>query len=259
MTAGKKNLCIRNLTVSYVKEPVLWDISLEVPFNLKIAIIGPNGAGKSTFLKALLGLVKTRSGQITFGGKSLKEIPNEIAYVPQKEAVDWDFPMTLFELVLMGCYPKLGLFRIPSKREKERARHYLNLLGLSEYSHRQINELSGGQKQRAFIARALCQEAMLYFLDEPFSGIDMASSETILNILEKLKKEGKTLFVVHHDLDEVARSFDFSILLNTHLITSGKTSDVLQEKWLKIAYGEKSALFDRAAKLYPEKSGGLSF
>lgn len=250
-------LSVKNLNVSYTKAPVLWDVTLEIPRNLKVALIGPNGAGKSTFIKALLNLVQPLSGEVSFFGKSFEEAREEIAYVPQKEAVDWDFPITLFELVLMGTYAKMGLFRFVSKREKEKARHYLQLLGLSDFAHRQINELSGGQKQRAFLARALCQEASIYFLDEPFTGIDMASTEVILDLLEKMKSEGKSLFVVHHDLEKVASFFDYAVLLNTYLVAHGKVEDVLDEKWLKIAYGDRASLLEKATKLIPEKEKGL--
>lgn len=251
----KNSLSISHLSVNYAKSRALWDLSLEVPPGKMVAVIGPNGAGKSTFLKTCLGLLSPISGEISLLGQPLKKMAQNIAYVPQKEMVDWDFPMTLFELVLMGTYPKLGLFRWPGKKEKEKVRQKLKLLGLESLADRQIDELSGGQKQRAFMARALCQEASLYFLDEPFSGIDVASSEVILSILQELKAEGKSLFIVHHDLEMVARGFDWAILLNTHLIANGPVGEVLTQENLVKAYGNKCEILNLATKMAQEKGG----
>ncbi len=247
---------VSHLTVAYDKEPVLWDVSLSVPRAKLVAIIGPNGAGKSSLLKALLGLIRPTSGTVLFDGKPLEEMVQEIAYVPQRESVDWDFPMTLYELVLMGCYGKLGLFSRPGKKEKKRASEALVQVGLEKLQERQIDELSGGQKQRAFLARALCQEASIYFMDEPFAGIDAASTEVIFDILMRLKERGHTLFIVHHDLEKVASHFDYAILFNNHLIAAGEVHEVLTEEIIARAYGPRTFLLDRVAKIAKEKREG---
>lgn len=249
-------LKVSHLTVAYNKNIVLWDICLQVAAGQMIALIGPNGAGKSTLLKALLGLVRPLSGEISFFDKPLAQMKQEIAYVPQRESVDWSFPMTLFELVLMGTYGRLGFFRTPGAKEKKLAHLMLEKVGLEKVAKRQIDELSGGQKQRAFLARALCQQAHITFMDEPFAGIDAASAEVILEVLKELKCEGKTLFVVHHDLETVARSFDSAILINTHLISAGSIAEVLTEQNIARAYGKSAFLLDRVTKLAQEKREG---
>lgn len=250
-------LKVSNLTVNYERTPALWDISLEVPCGLLVAIVGPNGAGKSTLMKAILGLIRPLSGKIDLLGGSLKEMRKKIAYVPQRESVDWDFPITVLDLVLMGCYGRLGLFRLPGKKEKERAHHYLERVGIAHLAKRQISQLSGGQQQRAFIARSLFQESDLYFLDEPFAGIDSVSSEVILELLLKLKREGKTVFVVHHDLESVKNTFDWAVLLNLRLIGSGPIQDIFKSEMLTKAYGKDTLLFDEAVKLTRKKREGI--
>lgn len=251
-------LKISQLTVNYEKTPVLWDISLEVPEGRLVAIVGPNGAGKSTLIKTALGLITPISGKIAFFGFSLKEVRQKVAYVPQRESVDWEFPITVLELVAMGLYGKLGVFRWLSKRDKNLALSYLEKVGMEGYANRQINQLSGGQQQRVFIARALLQQADLYFMDEPFSGIDVASTQVILNLLKGLKEEGKTVFVVHHDLESVASTFDWVILLNTRLVACGEVNEVFTPEIVHHTYGKDHLLFDLAVKLTREKAKGLS-
>lgn len=246
------------LTVSYEKTPVLWDVSLKVPCGELVGIVGPNGAGKSTLIKAALGLVRPIAGTITFFDKPLREVLQEIAYIPQKEAVDWEFPITVQELVLMGRYGKLGLFKRPRSADYQAVEHYLEVVGLTPFKDRQINQLSGGQQQRAFLARALIQEAKVYFLDEPFTGIDAATEQVIIHLLKKLTGEGKTVFVVHHDLNNVTSLFSWVLLLNLRLVASGKTSEVFTKENLKQTYGKSYAILDEAAKLAKEKTTGVA-
>ncbi|MFV0340903.1 MAG: metal ABC transporter ATP-binding protein [Parachlamydiaceae bacterium] len=253
---GEPALNVEQLTVSYEKTPVLWDISLGVPQGELVGILGPNGAGKSTFLKALLGFLSPIAGRVSFFGKPYSEVRNKIAYVAQKESIDWDFPITVRELVLMGRYGELKLFQRPRKADYDAVDHYLTLVGLAEFSHRQINELSGGQKQRAFLARALIQEADLYLFDEPFIGIDAATENVMIQIFRKLIEQGKTVFVVHHDLNAVEKLFSWVILLNLRLVSCGKTSDAFNADYLSLAYGKSYELLDEASKLAFKKFGG---
>lgn len=249
-------LLINNLSVNYEKTPALWDISVEVPQGKLVAIVGPNGAGKSTLIKAALGLIKPLSGTVAFFGLPLKKVRKKISYVPQRESVDWDFPITVFELVLMGRYGKLGLLRRPTKKDKEMAWSCLEAVGMEEFGKRQISQLSGGQQQRVFIARSLCQEADLYLMDEAFAGIDAASSEIVRGLLTKLKNAGKTVFVVHHDLETIARTYDWVLLLNMHVVACGPVSEVYTPEMIKRAYGTDDLVLGQAVKLTRDKRYG---
>lgn len=250
-------LQVHQLTVNYDKTPVLWDISLQVPCGKIVGVIGPNGAGKSTFIKAALGLVKPISGKIEFFGLPLKKVRRRVAYVPQRETVDWDFPITVRDLVLMGRYGSLGLFKRPRQADLAAVDHYLEMVGMSSYAKRQIGQLSGGQQQRVFIARALVQEADLYFMDEPFAGIDIATESVIMKILRQLKESGKTVFVVHHDLNSVESYFDWAIMLNMRLVACGNLNEVFNSDVLNTTYGKNYALLDEAIKLSQNKSTGI--
>lgn len=244
------------LTVNYDKTPVLWDISFAVPQGNLVGIVGPNGAGKSTLIKASLGLIKPISGKIEFFGLPLRDVRKRIAYVPQRQSVDWDFPITVLDLVLMGRYGQLGLLHWPRRADWAAAHRYLAMVGMEPYANRQISQLSGGQQQRVFIARALLQEADLYFMDEPFAGIDLATEKIIMNILGRLKSEGKTVFVVHHDLNNVENYFDWAVLLNMRLIASGPVHEVFNAENLLATYGKSYSLFDEALKLSQHKTKG---
>ena len=259
MSSHKKApvLKIEQLSVNYDKTPVLWDIHCEIPEGKLVGIIGPNGAGKSTLLKTLLGMTKPLSGRIEFFGHSYKQVRHRVAYVPQRTSVDWDFPITAFEVVLMGRYGKLGLLKWPKSADKEAARHALDMVGMLNFADRQISQLSGGQQQRLFIARALLQDADLYLMDEPFAGVDMATEKAIIALMDKLKVQGKTLLVVHHDLSTVDSYFDWVIMLNTCLIASGPVSDVFNAESIMRTYGRSSALLDEAAKLTQNKTSGI--
>lgn len=249
---------VSQLTVNYDNATVLWDISLSIPSGVMVGIIGPNGAGKSTLIKAALGIVKPITGKVKFFGHPLKQVRQKVAYVPQRESVDWDFPITVKELVLMGRYGKLGLFRRPGKADIAAAMHYLSLVGMESYADRQISQLSGGQQQRAFLARAFMQEADIYFMDEPFTGVDLATEGVIVELLHQLRSAGKTVFVVHHDLNTVENYFDWVILLNMRLIAYGETSSYFTPHYLNATYGKSYALLGEALKLSQQKQSGFS-
>ena len=219
----KSIISVSGLSVSYEKKRVLTNIFLEMEAGKIYGVVGPNGAGKSTLFKAILGLVETNTGTIKINGKEIQTQRKEVVYVPQKNDVDWTFPATVFDIVLMGRYPHKKIFQRLSKADKAMAMDALEEVGMTEFRDRQIGELSGGQQQRVFLARALCQEADIFFLDEPFVGVDMLTEEKIIQILKRLAEEGKTLLVVHHDLSTVESYFDKVVLLNQGLVAYGDT------------------------------------
>jgi len=237
-------LSVEHLTVHYDKTPAIWDISFKLEKPLLLAIVGPNGAGKSSLIKAILGLVPKSTGRILLSKK--------VAYVPQRESVDWSFPITVNELVLMGRYNRLKLFQRPTKDDLSAADAIIEKVGLSPYKHRQIGELSGGQQQRAFLARALLQEADITFMDEPFVGIDQATEALLLDILKEMRQNGKTVIVVHHDLPRVKQHFDWALLLNRCLISYGPVEEALSPENLERAYGQSFVLLEDALKLSRE-------
>lgn len=228
---------VRDLTVAYREKPVLWDIDLAVPQGLLMAIVGPNGAGKTTLIKAILGLLKTAAGQVLVYGAPYKEQQHRVGYVPQRGSVDWDFPASVLDVVQMGLYGKLGWFKRPGKKEKAVAREALAKVGMEAFESRQISQLSGGQQQRVFLARALVQDADLYFMDEPFQGVDATTERAIIQILRTLRAQGKTVMVVHHDLQTVTEYFDYVMLLNVRSIASGPVKEVFTEENLRTTYG----------------------
>jgi len=243
---GTKNpfspLIVRNLAVAYHKKPVLSNVTFDVPEGQLIGILGPNGAGKSTLIKAVLGLVPKMHGDIEIFGQSYREARRRIGYVPQRESVDWDFPTHALDVVMMGRYGHLGWFRRPGKKEKDMAAHCLEQVGMGDYMYRQISQLSGGQQQRVFLARALVQQADLYFMDEPFAGVDATTEKAIISLLEELKKQGKTVLVVHHDLATVEEYFDHVLLLNGRMVAAGATSEVFTPDSLQETYGGRIAM-----------------
>lgn len=232
----KGSIDVRNLHVSYHGNEVVNNVSFSFEGGKLVGIIGPNGAGKSTLMKAILGIIPKDKGTISFYGKTIKQTQKQIAYVPQRSNIDWDFPITVEETVLLGTYPGLGYFKRPGKAEKIYAAECLRQVGMEEYSKRQIGELSGGQQQRIFLARALAQKAELFFLDEPFVGIDVSSEETIIGILKDLRDAGKAVFVVHHDLATVEDYFDDLIIINKELIDSGPVQTVFTPDLMAKAY-----------------------
>ena len=244
---------IHDLTVSYHKKPVLWDIDLTLPKGAMIGIIGPNGAGKSTLIKAVMGLVPLASGYIKLFDKTLDDIRSNVSYVPQRGSVDWDFPASVLDVVLMGRYGQLGLFKRLKKADREVAMDALRKVGMEGYRNRQISQLSGGQQQRVFLARSLAQQAELYFMDEPFAGVDAATEKAIVQLLSQMSDNGKTSIVVHHDLQSAPQYFDWIILLNTRLVASGPTKEVFNKDLLKETYGGKLTLFTEITDLVERK------
>ncbi len=233
---------VRNLSVTYRTEPALWNIDLDFPEGKMIAIVGPNGAGKSTLIKAVMGLVPITAGKISVYDKSYSKQRSKVAYVPQRGSVDWDFPTDALDVVEMGLYGKLGWLRRPNSQTREKARKCLEKVGLADYADRQIGQLSGGQQQRVFVARALAQDPQIYLMDEPLNGVDAITEETILSILENLRKEGKTIVMVHHDLQTVDKYFDWVVMLNRNLVAGGPIKEVFTRKNLDRAYQEKQRL-----------------
>lgn len=229
---------VEDLTVAYDIKPVLWDIDLKIPKGKLMAVVGPNGAGKTTLIKAMLGLLKPVTGTVHFmnGNGDIRMLKNRIGYVPQSGSVDWDFPTTVQDVVLMGCYGKLGWIRRPRKTDVELTRQMLKKVGMEEYASRQISQLSGGQQQRVFLARALAQEADVYFMDEPFKGVDARTERAIVALLKELKEQGKTVVVVHHDLQTVPDYFDWVTLINLRVVASGPVEEVFHEENLKKTY-----------------------
>jgi manganese/zinc/iron transport system ATP- binding protein len=248
-------LSIHDMTVAYHRRPVLWDIDFDAPAGRLIGIVGPNGAGKSTLLKAVLDLVPKASGRVTFFGKPYKQQRHLIGYVPQRESVDWDFPVSALDVVAMGRYGRIGWFRPVSRRHREAAMAALERVGIADYAHRQISRLSGGQQQRVFLARALTQEAEIYFMDEPFAGVDAATETAIVQLLRDLRTAGKTVFVVHHDLQTVGEYFDYLMLLNMRIVVHGPTDEVFTRENLQKTYGGRLSLLAEAAEALARGKG----
>lgn len=242
-----------DLTVSYDKKPVLWNIDMTIPKGAITGIIGPNGAGKSTLIKAAMGLLPLGSGYVRMFDQPLDKVRQKVSYVPQRGSVDWDFPTSVMDVVLMGRYGNLGLFKGPSKADKKIAAQSLEKVGMQAFAKRQISQLSGGQQQRVFLARALAQEADLYFMDEPFAGVDAATEKAILEILKSLTEEGKTVIVVHHDLQSAAEFFDWIVLLNMRLVAVGPIEETFTQKLLQEAYGGKLTLLAEISELIKKR------
>lgn len=243
---------VHNLTVSYDGRPVLWDMDFNLDSGKIIGVIGPNGSGKTTCLKTIMGLIKPSSGFVKIFGKSLDEMRERVAYVPQRESVDWDFPASVIDVVLMGRYRNNNLFRRTNKTDLEIAHQSIEKVGLTDFKNRQISQLSGGQQQRVFIARALAQQADLYLMDEPFVGVDAATESAILSLLQEMKNQGKTVLIIHHDLQTVSDYFDYLVLLNTRLIAKGTPQEVLTKDNLTNAYGGQLTLLSKIVDLIKE-------
>ncbi len=228
---------VNDLTVAYREKPVLWDIDLQVPSGVLMAIVGPNGAGKTTMIKAILNLVSPTAGRVHVFGKPYAQQRRLVAYVPQRGSVDWDFPTHVLDVVMMGRYGALGWTRRPGRREREQAMEAIRKVGMEDFVTRQISQLSGGQQQRVFLARALVQDAQVYLMDEPFQGVDAKTERAIIELLQELRSAGKTVLVVHHDLQTVPEYFDWVTLLNVRRIASGPVDEVFTEENLRTAYG----------------------
>ena len=248
-----KSIEVHNLSVAYNRIPVLWDIDFELPEGEIIGIVGPNGSGKSTLLKAMMGLIPVSSGFVRIFDKDLNSVRDRIAYVPQRESVDWNFPATVKDVVEMGRYKKGTFFHRLSRIDREMVDMAIEKVKLTAFRDRQIGQLSGGQQQRVFLARALAQGASIYIMDEPFVGVDVATENAILELLTEMKKEGKTLVIVHHDLQTVSDYFDYLVLLNTRLIAHGPTRSVLTNENLQATYGGQLNLVAQIQELIKEQ------
>lgn len=246
-------LSVQDLTVSYARKPVVWDLDFSVQKGALVGIVGPNGAGKSTMLSALLGLIPSASGRVEFFGHPLSEVRKKIAYVPQRETIDWDFPISVLEVVLTGLYHTIGWFKRVGPKHKSKALDALERVGIAHLADRQISQLSGGQQQRTFLARALVQEADLYLMDEPFAAVDAATEGAIVDILKNFQKEGRTSLVIHHDLHTVSEYFSHVLLLNMRLVAFGPTSETLTRENLQKTYGGKLTLLDEVLEVMRRK------
>jgi manganese/zinc/iron transport system ATP- binding protein len=251
--APTMGLSIRDMTVAYKRRPVLWDVSLDIPSGIRVAIVGPNGGGKSTLLKSVLNLIPRVSGVVKFFGRNYEELNDRVAYVPQRESVDWDFPVTALDVVSMGLYREIGWFRRVTRAHRARALEALTRIGLQDLAHRQIGNLSGGQQQRVFIARALIQRADFYLMDEPFAAIDAATEETLVRLLAELKEEGKTSLVVHHDLHTVAQYFDWVIMINARVVAYGPVAGTLTPENLRKTYGGRLTILEEAGRVLGDR------
>lgn len=239
---------VRDLNVAYQTKVVVWDADFDAPPGQLVAIVGPNGAGKSTLLKAALGLVPIASGSIRFWGQPYRAVRSRVAYVPQRESVDWDFPASALDVVAMGLYRRIGWCRPVGRRERLQASAALAKVGLDDYAGRQISQLSGGQQQRVFLARALAQDADLYLMDEPFASVDAATERAIVDVLRALRQAGKTAVCVHHDLPTVPEYFDHVALLNMRVVAQGPVAETFTSENLRKTYGARLTLLEEAAQ-----------
>lgn len=246
---------VHDLTVAYHTQPVLWDVDVEFPQGQLTAIVGPNGSGKTTLLKAILGLVRPITGWVRVFGEPLAKRRSWVGYVPQRESVDWDFPTSALGVVQMGLYGRLGWFRRPGRAERETALASLDRVGMADLAERQISQLSGGQQQRVFLARALAQDARLYLMDEPFVGVDAATEDAILRLLQELRDRGRTVVAVHHDLQTVARYFDHVVLLNMRLVKAGPVAEVFTPKNLETTYGGRLTVLSELTQVLLDAGG----
>ncbi len=244
---------VHNLTASYQRKPVLWEIDFKLPKGQLVGIVGPNGSGKTTLLRNIMGLMQPDSGYVNIFGEKLDSVRERVSYVPQRESVDWDFPANVLDVVEMGRYRKNKLFRRLSKKDRQIAKASLEKVNMLEFAHRQISQLSGGQQQRVFIARSLAQQADLYLMDEPFVGVDAATEESILALLAEMKEQGKTVVIVHHDLQTAYEYFDHIVLLNTRLVAAGPKDEVFESDLLQEAYGGRLTVLSRIGDLIAKK------
>jgi manganese/zinc/iron transport system ATP- binding protein len=241
-------LVVRDLNVAYHTKVVVWDADFDAPAGQLVAIVGPNGAGKSTLLKACLGLVPIASGTVRFFGLPYRKVRHRVAYVPQRESVDWDFPVSAVDVVAMGLYRRLGWCMPVRRREHQLAHAALEKVELEDFARRQISQLSGGQQQRVFLARALAQEADLYLMDEPFASVDAATERAIVNVLRELRSQGKTAVCVHHDLATVPEYYDHVALLNMRVVAQGPVAETFTTDNLLKTYGARLTLLEEAAQ-----------
>ncbi len=241
-------LIVDDLTVAYQRKPVLWDVSFQIPAGSLVAVVGPNGAGKSTLLKAILEMTPRASGRVLVFGDTYRRARSRVGYVPQRESVDWDFPISALEVVTMGLYGQIGWCLPVRKVHRDKARAALDRVGLADFASRQISQLSGGQQQRTFLARALVQEADLYLMDEPFAAVDAATERAIVDLLREMRTTGKTAVVIHHDLQTVPEYFDYVVLLNMRVVAAGPVDTVFTAENLQKTYGGRLTLLDEVTE-----------
>lgn len=253
MSVSNPAIEVTDLTVAYGDKPVLWDMDFAVPRGVLLAIVGPNGAGKTTLLRSVLGLMKPAAGSIKVFGKNYATQKHSVAYVPQRGTVDWDFPTTVLDVVMMGRYGHLGWVKRPGTKEEELAYQALEKVGMRDFADRQISQLSGGQQQRVFLARALIQDAQLYLMDEPFVGVDASTEKAIVAILKELRKSGKTVVVVHHDIQTLKEYFDWALLVNVRRIALGPVGKVITTENLRKAYGGRAAFLSATPDVQKEE------
>jgi manganese/zinc/iron transport system ATP- binding protein len=249
---------VHDLTVSYHRKPVLWNVDLAIPPGRLVGIIGPNGAGKSTLIKAIMGLIPLSSGWVQVFGKPVESQRQQVAYIPQRESVDWTFPVTAMDVVLMGRFGGVPWWKRIGKRDRERARACLEKVGMLPYANRQISNLSGGQQQRVFLARALAQDSEIYLMDEPFAGVDAATESAIIKLLQELRAGGKTVLVVNHDLQTAQEYFDMLILLNMRLVAFGPTNEVFTPELLQKTYGGRLTILAEVADAVADAERGVA-
>lgn len=250
-------LSIYDLTVAYHRKPVIWDVEFDIPSGALVGIVGPNGAGKSTLLRAVMDLTPRASGRVTVFGESYRHSRHRVGYVPQRESVDWDFPISAVDVVAMGLYGQIGWFLPVRKKHRQAAMQALGRVGIAELAHRQISQLSGGQQQRVFLARALVQNADLYLMDEPFAAVDAATEKAIVDILRDMQRAGKTAVVIHHDLQTVPEYFDYVILLNMRVVAHGPVEEVFTTDNLQKAYGGRLTLLDEVSEAMRRRERSL--
>ncbi len=241
-------LSVDDLTVAYHRKPVIWDVGFDLPAGSLIGVVGPNGAGKSTLLKAVMDLVPVASGRILVFGESYRQNRHRVGYVPQRESVDWDFPVDALDVVTMGLYSKIGWCMPVRKKHRQAAMEALDRVGIADLAHRQISQLSGGQQQRTFLARALVQDADLYLMDEPFAAVDASTEKAIVEILRQLKSRGKTAVVIHHDLQTVPEYFDYVVLLNMRVVAHGPVQQTFTSENLQKTYGGRLTLLEEVSE-----------
>jgi len=250
-------LSVYDLTVAYHRKPVLWDVGFDIPPGKLVAVVGPNGAGKSTLLKGIMDLVPKASGRVEIFGKPYRQNRQRVGYVPQRETVDWDFPVNALDVVTMGLYQQVGWFKPVRKKHRDLAFEALRRVGIADLAQRQISQLSGGQQQRTFLARALVQDADLYLMDEPFAAVDAATERAIIEILRGMKQEGKTAVVIHHDLQTVPDYFDFVVLLNMRIVAHGPVEEVFHSENLQKTYGGRLTLLDEVSEAMRRRERSL--
>lgn len=250
-------LSIHDLTVAYDRKPVLWDVGFDVPPGSLVGVVGPNGAGKSTLLKAVMDLMPRASGRIEVFGQPYRKTRHRVGYVPQRESVDWDFPVDALDVVTMGLYRDVGWCLPVRKKHRRRALEALDRVGIADLASRQISQLSGGQQQRTFLARALVQDADLYLMDEPFAAVDAATERAIIDILRDMKQHNKTSVVIHHDLQSVPEYFDYVVLLNMRIVAHGPVSETFTPENLQKTYGGRLTLLDEVAEAMRRRERSL--